>query len=69
MYKKVAGNYSIRVADFGLACIKPKAQKSLRDTAKGTPLTRAPEVRCNFKINECLTINLDHGRQAFQSEG
>eukprot|EP01087_Luapelamoeba_hula_P007302 TRINITY_DN1786_c0_g1_i1.p1 TRINITY_DN1786_c0_g1~~TRINITY_DN1786_c0_g1_i1.p1 ORF type:complete len:520 (-),score=104.71 TRINITY_DN1786_c0_g1_i1:116-1675(-) len=44
MYKKTANQYEIRVADFGLACIKPKAQKSLKDTAKGTPLTRAPEI-------------------------
>jgi len=55
MYKKVGNNYSIRVADFGLACIKPKAQKSLRDTAKGTPLTRAPEVTFSsrFLLSQC----------------
>jgi len=52
MYKKVGNNYSIRVADFGLACIKPKAQKSLRDTAKGTPLTRAPEIMEDKPFNQ-----------------
>jgi len=44
MYKKVEGSYTIRVADFGLSVIKPKALKKIRETAKGTPLTRAPEI-------------------------
>jgi len=52
MYKKVEGSFSIRVADFGLACIKPKAQKSLRDAAKGTPLTRAPEIMEDKPFNQ-----------------
>lgn len=43
-YKKTDQTYITKVADFGLAAIKPKAKKTIRADPRGTPLTRAPEV-------------------------
>jgi len=45
MYKKNAdNNYVIKIADFGLAVVKPKKKKALRGEALGTPVTMAPEI-------------------------
>jgi len=44
MYRQIEGQYNVVVCDFGLSVIKPKAQKTLTAAAKGTPLTRAPEI-------------------------
>ncbi len=43
-YKRTDQTYITKVADFGLAAIKPKAKKTIRADPRGTPLTRAPEV-------------------------
>jgi len=52
MYAKIENSYSVRVADFGLSCIKPKNIKRLKDDAKGTPLTRAPEIMMGKPFNQ-----------------
>jgi serine/threonine protein kinase len=43
-YKRTDQTYITKVADFGLAAIKPKAKKTIKADPRGTPLTRAPEV-------------------------
>ena len=44
MYKRHGNSYVVKVGDFGLAAIKPKHIKNLREKSKGTPLYMAPEV-------------------------
>lgn len=55
-YKKTDQTILTKVADFGLAAIKPKAKKTIRADPRGTPLTRAPEVR-HGSASECLKAN------------
>jgi len=56
LYKKNGdGSYAIKLADFGLAQIKPKALTELRDPkdgARGTPLYMPPEVLLGRPFNE-----------------
>jgi len=52
MYKKTDQTYITKVADFGLAAIKPKAKKTIRADPRGTPLTRAPEIMLGKPFNQ-----------------
>lgn len=55
LVKKRDDRYVVKVCDFGLAALKPKTQKTLRDGkdgAKGTPLYMPPEVMMGKPFNE-----------------
>jgi len=52
MYKRTDQTYITKVADFGLAAIKPKAKKTIRADPRGTPLTRAPEIMLGKPFNQ-----------------
>jgi serine/threonine protein kinase len=56
MYKKTDHTYTVKVADFGLSVIKPKAKKTIREEAKGTPLTRAPEIMQDKPFNQAADV-------------
>eukprot|EP00005_Dracoamoeba_jomungandri_P000836 CAMPEP_0174250500 /NCGR_PEP_ID=MMETSP0439-20130205/654_1 /TAXON_ID=0 /ORGANISM="Stereomyxa ramosa, Strain Chinc5" /LENGTH=568 /DNA_ID=CAMNT_0015330591 /DNA_START=89 /DNA_END=1795 /DNA_ORIENTATION=+ len=53
MYKKIGKNYIVKVADFGLAVVKPDHKKHMTsDGEAGTPLTMAPEVMMNKPFHQ-----------------
>lgn len=56
MYKVTDMTYTTKVADFGLSVIKPKAKKTIREEAKGTPLTRAPEIMQDKPFNQAADV-------------
>jgi serine/threonine protein kinase len=52
LYKAVGDGYVVKVADFGLGALKPLHLQAIKQSAEGTPLTRAPEIMNGQPFNQ-----------------